>query len=86
MPDTASSGTAISPYVCRNNGTERWSPGVMRTVLPSKAQVPSRWMISALRKFSQPGQHGVRRFTHADHTCRTPAVLRTAQCAVIAGE
>ncbi|GAA5027404.1 hypothetical protein GCM10023335_64090 [Streptomyces siamensis] len=56
------------------------------TVLPSKAQVPSRWMISAMGKFSQPGQHGRRCFTHADQTCRIRAVFRTAQFAVIAGQ
>ncbi|GAA3771312.1 hypothetical protein GCM10023083_05530 [Streptomyces phyllanthi] len=28
---------------------------MIRTVLPSKAQVPSRWMISAIRRFSQRG-------------------------------
>jgi hypothetical protein len=68
MPDTASRGTEISPYVCRNSGTVRWSPGVILTVLPSKAQVPSRWMISDMEKFSQPGQHGIRRITRADPT------------------
>jgi hypothetical protein len=59
---------------------------VILTVLPSKAQVPSRWMISAMGEFSQPGQHGVRHFTRADQTCRTRALLRTAQFAVIAGQ
>lgn len=54
------------------------------TVLPSKAQVPSRWMISAMGKFSQPGQHGVRCFTRADRTCPTRALFRATQCPVIA--
>src|SRR3954471_17776885 len=85
-PATASRGTATSPYVCRNKGTERWSPGVILTVVPSKAQVPSRWMISAIRKFSQPGQHGGPRFTRADQTCPAGVVCRRAQFAVIAGD
>jgi hypothetical protein len=56
---------------------------VIRTVLPSKAQVPSRWMISAIREFSQPGQHGGGRFTRAGRTWRTRGVCGTAQCAVV---
>jgi hypothetical protein len=57
---------------------------VILTVLPSKAQVPSRWMISAMEKFSQPGQHGVTALHPPDQTWRMRAVFRTAQCAVIA--
>ncbi|WP_392973706.1 hypothetical protein [Streptomyces sp. LN245] len=38
------------------------------TVLPSKAQVPSRWMISAMDEFSQSGQQGGAGFARAEPT------------------